>query len=53
MPLRAPLISGLWSVQYNFIFVVGEQEAKNGTVNLRTRDGKTHGTEFAVALRYH
>lgn len=29
--------------QYNFIFVVGEKEAENGTVNVRTRDNKVHG----------
>eukprot|EP00045_Choanoeca_perplexa_P012000 m.129299 g.129299 ORF g.129299 m.129299 type:complete len:794 (-) comp15846_c0_seq2:49-2430(-) len=34
--------------QYNFIFVVGEQESSNNTVNLRTRDGKTHG-EFLLS----
>ena len=29
--------------QYNFILVVGEQESKNETVNVRTRDNKIHG----------
>lgn len=29
--------------QYNFIFVVGEKEAANNTVNVRTRDNKVHG----------
>ena len=29
--------------QYNFILVVGEKEASNGTVNVRTRDNKVHG----------
>merc|ERR1711997_854251 len=29
--------------QYNFIFVVGEKEKENGTVNIRTRDNKVHG----------
>uniref|UniRef100_A0A915JPZ2 threonine--tRNA ligase n=1 Tax=Romanomermis culicivorax TaxID=13658 RepID=A0A915JPZ2_ROMCU len=29
--------------QYNFILVVGEKEAANGTVNVRTRDNKVHG----------
>jgi len=33
--------------QYNFIFVVGEKEQNNGTVNVRTRDNKVHG-EFSV-----
>lgn len=28
---------------YNFIFVVGENEVKNGTANVRTRDNKIHG----------
>ena len=34
--------------QYNFIFVVGEKEQSNGTVNVRTRDNKVHG-EHAVS----
>jgi len=34
--------------QYNFIFVVGEKEKSNGTVNVRTRDNKVHG-EFSLA----
>ncbi|KAK7116535.1 threonine--tRNA ligase 1, cytoplasmic-like isoform X1 [Littorina saxatilis] len=29
--------------QYNFIFVVGEKELANNTVNVRTRDNKVHG----------
>jgi len=29
--------------QYNFIFVVGEKEKENETVNIRTRDNKVHG----------
>ncbi|CAF1177357.1 unnamed protein product, partial [Didymodactylos carnosus] len=29
--------------QFNFILVVGQQEKANGTVNVRTRDGKQHG----------
>lgn len=29
--------------QYNFIFVVGEKEKSNDTVNVRTRDNKVHG----------
>merc|ERR1712141_945761 len=29
--------------QYNFIFVVGEKEQQNGTVNIRTRDNKVRG----------
>ncbi|XP_067134434.1 threonine--tRNA ligase 1, cytoplasmic isoform X2 [Centruroides vittatus] len=33
--------------QYNFIFVVGEQERTSGTVNVRTRDNKVHG-EFQI-----
>merc|ERR1711971_1385802 len=33
--------------QYNFIFVVGEKERENGTVNIRTRDNKVHG-EFTL-----
>lgn len=33
--------------QYNFIFVVGEKERSNKTVNVRTRDNKVHG-EFSL-----
>lgn len=33
--------------QYNFIFVVGEKEKTNKSVNVRTRDNKVHG-EFSV-----
>ncbi|CAL4129766.1 unnamed protein product, partial [Meganyctiphanes norvegica] len=29
--------------QWNFIFVVGEKEKTNGTLNVRTRDNKVHG----------
>lgn len=29
--------------QFNFIVVVGEKEATNGTVNIRTRNNKVHG----------
>merc|ERR1711997_148239 len=29
--------------QFNFIFVVGEKEQQNGTVNIRTRDNKVRG----------
>nr|XP_045584757.1 threonine--tRNA ligase 1, cytoplasmic-like isoform X2 [Procambarus clarkii] len=29
--------------QYNFIFVVGEKEKTNNTLNVRTRDNKVHG----------
>uniref|UniRef100_A0A0K2TU10 threonine--tRNA ligase n=1 Tax=Lepeophtheirus salmonis TaxID=72036 RepID=A0A0K2TU10_LEPSM len=29
--------------QFNFIFVVGEKERENQTVNIRTRDNKVHG----------
>ena len=31
--------------QYNYILVVGAQEAENGTVNVRTRDNAVHGTK--------
>merc|ERR1719461_1611032 len=34
--------------QYNFIFVVGEKERSNETVNVRTRDNKVHG-EFTLS----
>jgi len=33
--------------QFNFIFVVGEKEMSNRTVNVRTRDNKVHG-EFSL-----
>lgn len=33
--------------QYNFIFVVGEKEVKDGTANVRTRDNKVHG-QFSI-----
>merc|ERR1711971_477127 len=33
--------------QFNFIFVVGEKEMSNKTVNVRTRDNKVHG-EFTL-----
>merc|ERR1712083_10978 len=33
--------------QFNFIFVVGEKEQSNRTVNVRTRDNKVHG-EFSL-----
>merc|ERR1712038_2025926 len=33
--------------QYNFIFVVGQNEVANRTVNVRTRDNKVHG-EFSL-----
>jgi len=33
--------------QFNFIFVVGEKEQANKTVNIRTRDNKVHG-EFTL-----
>ena len=29
--------------QYNYILVVGEQEQREGTVNVRTRDNIVHG----------
>ena len=31
--------------QYNFILVVGSAEEEGGTVNIRTRDNKVHGTK--------
>jgi len=36
--------------QWNYILVVGEEEAKNGTVNVRTRDNKVHGEHSVEAL---
>jgi threonyl-tRNA synthetase len=36
--------------QYNFILVVGAQEAANSTVNVRTRDNAVHGTKSVDAL---
>lgn len=29
--------------QFNFILVVGDREAANNSVNVRTRDNKVHG----------
>jgi threonyl-tRNA synthetase len=31
--------------QYNFILVVGDKEAAEGSVNIRTRDNQVHGTK--------
>jgi threonyl-tRNA synthetase len=31
--------------QYNFIFVLGQQEEEAGSVNIRTRDNAVHGTK--------
>lgn len=31
--------------QYNYILVVGQDEAENNTVNVRTRDNVVHGTK--------
>merc|ERR1712110_1343243 len=41
--------------QFNFIFVVGEKEQSNRTVNVRTRDNKVHGefTLDAVAAKFN
>jgi len=36
--------------QYNYILVVGEQEAVNGTVNVRTRDNHVHGMHSIASL---
>merc|ERR550534_2400340 len=36
--------------QYNYILVVGEKEATNKTVNVRTRDNKVHGELTIDAL---
>jgi len=36
--------------QYNYILVVGEKEATNKTVNVRTRDNKVHGELTLDAL---
>lgn len=36
--------------QYNYILVVGEQESKNRTVNVRTRDNVVHGMFRCGAL---
>merc|ERR1712172_235475 len=37
--------------QYNFIFVVGEKERENGTVNIRTRDNKVHGEKSIAQVK--
>ena len=36
-------ISAAQRLQYNYILVIGDEEAKNGTVNVRNRDGKIIG----------
>lgn len=36
--------------QYNFILVVGSQEEEQGSVNVRTRDNKVHGTKPLAQL---
>ncbi|XP_071794269.1 threonine--tRNA ligase 1, cytoplasmic-like [Asterias amurensis] len=36
--------------QFNFIFVVGEKEKANNTVNVRTRDNKVHGEHSVDAV---
>jgi threonyl-tRNA synthetase len=36
--------------QYNFILVVGEQEAVAGTVNVRTRDNEVKGVVSVTDL---
>jgi threonyl-tRNA synthetase len=36
--------------QYNFQLVVGEAEAKNGTVNIRTRENKVEGEKKVEEL---
>ncbi|XP_022109514.1 threonine--tRNA ligase, cytoplasmic-like isoform X3 [Acanthaster planci] len=36
--------------QFNFIFVVGEKEMTNKTVNVRTRDNKVHGEHSLDAV---
>ena len=36
--------------QYNYILVVGAEEMKEGTVNVRTRDNKVHGTMSIAEL---
>lgn len=34
--------------QFNFILVIGQEEQKNGTVNVRTRDNKVYKTLFIL-----
>jgi len=36
--------------QFNYILVVGKEEAEQGTVNVRTRDNKRHGTKSIEQL---
>ena len=36
-------ISAAQRMQYNYILVIGDEEAKNGTVNVRTRNGEVMG----------
>ncbi len=37
--------------QFNYILVVGKDEADHGTVNVRTRDNKRHGTKTLEQVR--
>ncbi|XP_008802022.1 threonine--tRNA ligase, mitochondrial 1 [Phoenix dactylifera] len=39
--------------QYNYILVVGEEEAKTGQVSVRVRDGSDHSTKSMEALLTH
>eukprot|EP01029_Cantina_marsupialis_P029274 TRINITY_DN780016_c0_g1_i1.p1 TRINITY_DN780016_c0_g1~~TRINITY_DN780016_c0_g1_i1.p1 ORF type:complete len:737 (-),score=267.70 TRINITY_DN780016_c0_g1_i1:93-2303(-) len=36
--------------QYNYIFVVGQKEMEDETVNVRTRDNKVHGTRTVTDI---
>ncbi|PRW60977.1 threonyl-tRNA synthetase [Chlorella sorokiniana] len=36
--------------QYNYILVLGEEEKKNGTVNVRTRDNQVHGEHTLASV---
>jgi len=38
---------------WNYIFVVGEEEENNGTVNVRTRDNKVHGVRSMADVTTH
>jgi len=36
--------------QYNYILIVGDEEQKNQTVNIRTRDNQQHGEKSITAM---
>ena len=43
LPPSTPQVRDAQLSQYNYILVLGEQEQREGTVNIRTRDNIVHG----------